>query len=69
MGRLTDLAATIGRLSEKLEEEFETLEAKLPVEDDPAAVEELEHRVGRKRDLIGSYRRAIQDREHGRTEL
>jgi len=69
VGRLTDLAVTIGRLNEKLEEELETLEAKLLVEDDPAAGEELEHRVGRKRDLIDSYRRAIQDREHERTEL
>jgi small-conductance mechanosensitive channel len=67
-----DLAVTIERLSEKLEkleEELETLQAKLQVEDEPSAVEVLEHRVERKADLVESYRRAIREREHERTKL
>jgi len=67
-----DLAVTIERLSEKLEKleaELETLEAKLQVEDEPSAVEVLEHRVERKANLVESYRRAIREREHERSKL
>jgi small-conductance mechanosensitive channel len=67
-----DLAVTIERLGEKLEKleaELETLQAKLQVEDEPSAVEALEHRVERKANLVESYRRAIREREHERTKL